>query len=61
MERKRRRLTEEKANVVSEMAFIEDGITLAQVTYFKYIGRILTAVDDSWPEGVSNMRKSRRK
>ena len=41
--------------------FIVDEITLAKVTTLKYIGRILTAVDDNWPLVVINLRKSIRK
>ena len=30
------------------------------VTYFKYLGRLLTASDDYWPEVLGNLWKSRK-
>ena len=51
----------EDARSGSETAFTADWIPLAQITSFKYIGRIITAVDDEWPAVVRNLRKERRK
>ena len=41
--------------------FTADGIPLSQVTSFKYLGRIITLVDDACPAVDSNLRKARRK
>ena len=30
------------------------------VTYFKYLGRVLTAADDDWPAVVWNLRKEQK-
>ena len=60
-ERKQRRLLEEEARSGAETLFTEYGIPLAQVTSFKYLGRVLTAADANWTVVVSNLRKARRK
>ena len=36
------------------------GEPIESVMAFKYLGRILTATDDDWPEVVGNIRKARR-
>ena len=36
------------------------GRPLDTVTYFKYFGRILTALDDNWPAVVGNLQKERK-
>ena len=53
-------MEEEEAWAWDEKTFTADGIPLAQVISFKYLGRILTATDDYWPAVVRNMRKARR-
>ena len=60
-DRKHRCLAEEEAREGAETAFTADGIPLAHVTSFKYIGLILTAADVNCPEVVRNLRKARRK
>ena len=55
-ERKRRRLVEEEARAGVETEFTSDGITLAHVISFKYLGQILTVVDNDWPAVVINLR-----
>ena len=40
-----------------ERAFHSYGIPFDTVTYFKYMGRFLTAVDDDWPAVVGNLTK----
>ena len=59
-ERKWSSLAEEEARAGAETAFTVYGIPLAQVTYFKNLGRIFTASDDDWPAVASNLRKARR-
>ena len=36
------------------------GRPLVTVTSFKYLGRVLAAADDDWPEVVGNLRKVRK-
>ena len=57
-ERKRRRLAEEKMQERAERGFQAYGRPLAKVTLFKYLGRVLTAADDNWPEVVGNLWKA---
>ena len=44
-----------------ETAITPYRIPLSPVTSFKYLGKIIMAEDDDWPEVVSNLRKARRK
>ena len=44
----------------SERAFEAYGAPINRVSEFKYLGRILTAADDDWPEMVGNLRKARK-
>ena len=37
------------------------GIPLALVIYFKYIGRVISAVDENWQELVNNLHRARQK
>ena len=53
-ERKWRRLAEEEA-------FTAYGIHLVPVTYFRYLGRVLTVHNDDCLIVVRNLRKARRK
>ena len=59
-ERKRQRLVETERRENSERSFEAYGKPIESVTEFKYLGRILTATDDDWPEVVGNLRKVRR-
>ena len=59
-ERKRRRLAETETRENSERAFEAYGAPIKSVSEFKYLGRILTATDNDWPEVVGNLRKARR-
>ena len=59
-ERKRRRMEETDTRENSKQAFEAYGAPIESVTAFKYLGRILTATDDNWPEVVGNLGKSRR-
>ena len=60
-ERKRRHLAKEEARVGAETVFTSYGVPLAQVNSFKYIGWIIMAVDDDWPELVRDLQKARCK
>ena len=46
LERKHQRLDEEEARVVADTAFREYGQPLETVQSFRYLGRILTTMDD---------------
>ena len=43
----------------SERALEEYGEQMENVTAFKYLGRVLTAVDDDWLAVVGNLGKAR--
>ena len=58
-ERKRRRLAETETRENSEWAFEAYGALIKSVSEFKYLGRILTAKDDDWPEVIGYLRKAR--
>ena len=59
-ERKRRRLAEAETRENSEWVFEAYGAPIESVTEFKYMGRILTAIDDDCPAVVGNLGKARR-
>ena len=56
-ERKRRWLEEEKMQESEENAFQAYGRPLVMFTLFKYLGRVLMAVDENWLAAVGNLRK----
>ena len=58
-ERKRRRLAEKETWENSERVFHAYGKPMEAVLEFRYLGRLLTATDDDWPEVVGNIRKAR--
>ena len=58
-ERKRRRLTETETQENSERAFHAYRKLMEAVSEFRYLGRLLTATDDDWPEVAGNIRKAR--
>ena len=60
-ERKRHRLIREEAWEGTDAEFREYGLPLTIVAEFKYLGRIVTAKDNDWPEVVANLRKARKK
>ena len=43
------------------MALTDYGQPLMEVYSFKYLGKIMLALEDYWPEVVSNLRKARKK
>ena len=59
MEIKWRRLAEEDAQEGTERSLTSYGLTLSQVTSFKYLGIVLAAEDNYWPEVVRNLRHAR--
>ena len=59
-ERRRRWLAEAETRENSERVFEAYGVPIESVTEFKYLGIILTATDDDWPEVVGNLGKLRR-
>ena len=58
-ERKRIRLAEAEIRENSERAFHAYGKQMKAVTEFRYLGRLLTATYDDWPEVAGNIRKAR--
>ena len=60
-ERKRRRLAEKEIRESTEMAFEVYGKQLQTVPGFKYLGRILTAGDDDWPDVAEKLGKARKR
>ena len=59
-ERKRRRLVEAEMREVLEKAFEAYVEPLENVTTFRYMGRVLTAVDDDWIAVVGNLGKAQK-
>ena len=59
-ERKRRRLAEPETREISERAFEVYGDSIQNVSTFRYLGRVLTAVDDDWLAVVGNHGKARK-
>ena len=49
--------TETREN--SERAFHAYGKPMEAVLEFRYLGRLLTAMDDDWPAVAGNIRKAR--
>ena len=58
-ERKRRLLEKEEAQAGTELAITAYGISLSPVTYWKYLGRVLSVADGNWPEVVNNLWRAR--
>ena len=58
-ERKRRRLAQMETREKSERAFHAYGKPMEAVLEFRYLGRLLTAKDNDWPEVAGNIRKAR--
>ena len=56
-ERRRQRMAEEEMRGMEERAFQAYGRPLDTVTSFKYLGRVLTAGYDKWPELVVKLKK----
>ena len=59
-ERRRRRLAETEMRESTETDFEAYGKQLEAVPSFKYLGRILTEVDDDWPAVVGNPGKAQK-
>ena len=58
MDRKWRRLAEYEVWEGTERSLTAYGFPLYQVASFKYLGRVLAAEDNNWPEVVHNLQKS---
>ena len=52
VERKRQRLAEAETRESTERSFEAYGETINNVSSFTYLGRVLTAGNDDWPEVV---------
>ena len=50
---------EEEERAVTSRTFIADGHPLEMVTYFIYLGRVISAADDDWLAVVRNLAKVR--
>ena len=61
MERKWRRLAEGEAREGTERALTAYGLSLSQVTPFKYLGLVIAAEDNDWLAVVCNLRRARQK
>ena len=59
-EKKIRRLAAGDMRESVARAFQAYGRPLKMVASFKYLGRIMTALDENWPAVVENLWKSRR-
>ena len=59
-ERKRRHLAEEEAWAGTEVAITAYGTILDPVTPLKYLGRVISTVDNNWPAVVRNLRRARK-
>ena len=58
-ERNRQRLEAEEEREFTERAFSAYGRPLEMVTYFRYLGRVILAADNNWPEVVKKLSRSR--
>ena len=59
-EQKRQQMAEEDLRESAGRAFQDYGGPLEMVTSFKYLGQVLTAAKENWPEVVGNLRKARK-
>ena len=59
-ERKSRRLAEAEIRESMEMAFEVYGHQIHSVPRFTYLGRVMTAGDDDWPEVAGNLAKAQK-
>ena len=59
-ERKRRQMEDAELQDITERAFEAYGKPLETVWTFKYLGRVMTAVDDDWPAVAEKLLKARK-
>ena len=59
-ERKRWQLATEEEREVTTRDFSAYGRPLEMVTSFKYLGQVISAVDDDWPAAVKNLAWARK-
>ena len=52
-------MAEEEDRAVTSREFITYGLPLEMVTYFKYLGRVLSVEDVDWPTVFQNIVKAR--
>ena len=60
-ERKRRRLADMETRENSERAFRAYGEPMEAVLELRYLGKLLTAMDNDWPAVTGNIKKARRR
>ena len=60
VERKRHQLTAEETREIMVRDFQAYGRPLESLKFFKYLGRIIKALDDNWPEVVGDLRKLKK-
>ena len=53
-------MAEAELRYITEWAFEVYGKPLETLSTFKYLVRVMTAVDDNWPEVVGNLVKARK-
>ena len=58
--RKRRWMAEAELRESTERAFDAYGKPLENVLAFKYLGRVMTEIDDDWPAVAGNLSKARK-
>ena len=58
MERKQRQLAAEEERALTSRAFSAYDHPLNMVTYFRYLGRVISAADDNWLAVIQNLAKS---
>ena len=51
----------EESSTGAETSLTTYGHPLMTVSSFKYMGRVLSALDDDWPVVVENIRKAQKK
>ena len=60
IDRKRRQMAEEEVWVSAVIAFQVYGRPLETVSSFKYLGRLITAMDDDWMSVIVNLQNMRK-
>ena len=58
-EQKQRRLAAEEEREVTARDFSAYGRPLEMVTSFRYLGLVISVIDDDWPEVVKNLSRAR--
>ena len=58
-EQKRRSLVAKEERAITPRSFSTYGRILEMTTSFRYLGRVISAADNNWPEVVRNLAKAR--